>query len=141
MLHAANRQYCWRIDFRSVLQVWPGRRIIRADHIVDVLDGVYAARCGRREQHPGYQGKGDDNDNENVGPQDEDLFASHEVATELLRYFTAAREMVLRAVEADMIVPALCQSLEHFKYAGSTWLPTQFMEAQLDYFGKHMYDT
>lgn len=141
MLQAANRQYCWRIDFRSALQVWRGGCIIRADHVVDVLDGVYEARRGRREKNPGDKGKGGDSGNEEVGPQEEDLFASHEVATELLRNFTAAREVVLRAVEADMIVPALSQSLEHFKYAGSTSLPTQFMEAQLDYFGKHMYDT
>lgn len=30
--------------------------------------------------------------------------------------------------------------MEYLKYCGGKQLPTQFMEAQLDYFGAHSYD-
>lgn len=36
--------------------------------------------------------------------------------------------------------PTLSASLEYFKYCGGKHLPTQFMEAELDYFGSHNYD-
>ena len=46
----------------------------------------------------------------------------------------------MRSIEADLFVPAISQSLEYYKYSGSTQLPTQFMEAELDYFGAHNFD-
>ena len=48
--------------------------------------------------------------------------------------------MVLKAIDSDAYVPALAASLEYIKYSGATDLPTSFQEAQLDYFGEHMYD-
>jgi len=48
---------------------------------------------------------------------------------------------VLKAIEADAFVPAISQSIEYYKYMTSASLPTQFMEAQLDFFGQHMFDT
>ena len=36
--------------------------------------------------------------------------------------------------------PALSASLEYVKYCGGKHLPSQFMEAELDYFGAHSYD-
>jgi 6-phosphogluconate dehydrogenase len=36
--------------------------------------------------------------------------------------------------------PSLSATTEYLKYSGGRQLPTQFMEAQLDYFGAHSYD-
>lgn len=36
--------------------------------------------------------------------------------------------------------PALSASLEYLKYCAGKHLPSQFMEAELDYFGAHSYD-
>ena len=36
--------------------------------------------------------------------------------------------------------PTLSASYEYFKYCGGKHLPSQFMEAELDYFGAHSYD-
>ena len=47
---------------------------------------------------------------------------------------------MLKATEADAHIPSLSASLEYVKYPGSTDLLTQFMEAELDYFGSHMFD-
>ena len=48
--------------------------------------------------------------------------------------------MILKAIEANASIPSLGASLEYYKYSSSTDLPTQFMEAELDYFGGHMHD-
>ena len=45
-----------------------------------------------------------------------------------------------RCVEANAVIPSLSATLEFVKYSGNTVLPTQFYEAELDYFGKHMFD-
>ena len=40
----------------------------------------------------------------------------------------------------NAITPGLSAPLEDSKYCVNTILPTQFYEAQLDFFGKHMFD-
>lgn len=50
------------------------------------------------------------------------------------------KTVVMKAIEADLILPTISQSFEHFKYIQSTHGPAQFVEAQLDYFGKHLFD-
>lgn len=44
------------------------------------------------------------------------------------------------AVQTNAIVPTMSGSLEFLKYSVNTILPTQLYEAQLDFFGKHMFD-
>lgn len=52
----------------------------------------------------------------------------------------ALRKTVALGVQTNAIIPSLSASLEYLKYSVNTTLPTQFYEAQLDYFGKHMFD-
>lgn len=52
----------------------------------------------------------------------------------------ALKKIVAMGVETNAIIPSLSASLEYLKYSVNTVLPTQFYEAQLDYFGKHMFD-
>ncbi|KAL0939916.1 6-phosphogluconate decarboxylating [Colletotrichum truncatum] len=119
IIQAQDRKMGWKLNYRSILQLWRGGCIIQADHIVDLFDELYS-----RE---------DRND-------DDDVLSNHEIAKELSQNFAALKQTVLKAVEADLCVPSLSQSLEYYKYSMSTELPTQFMEAELDYFGKHMFD-
>lgn len=44
-------------------------------------------------------------------------------------------------MEKNAVVPSMSATLEYLKYMGNLELPTQFYEAELDYFGKHMYDS
>ncbi|KAJ9136810.1 6-phosphogluconate dehydrogenase, decarboxylating [Pleurostoma richardsiae] len=108
----------WGINYLDVLQAWKNGCIIRADDIVSLLEQAYS-----RADH-----------------DKEDLLSNEEVAGAVAAGFSSTKSVVLKAVEADMVVPAISQSLEHFKYSTSTELPTQFVEAQLDYFGEHMFD-
>ncbi|KAI1376518.1 6-phosphogluconate dehydrogenase [Hypoxylon crocopeplum] len=119
LIRQKDKREGWGLDYRRILQLWRGGCIIQADSVVDVLDAVYA----RADHDP------------------DDLLANAEVGRELARNFQAVKKVVLKAVEADLFVPAVSQSLEYYKYETSTQLPTQFMEAQLDYFGQHMFDT
>jgi 6-phosphogluconate dehydrogenase len=62
------------------------------------------------------------------------------VAKDIKKTFPALRRIVAKAVETDQVVPALSASLEYFKVSTGTDLPTSFYEAELDYFGSHMFD-
>jgi len=138
----------WKLDYRKILQLWRGGCIITAEHITDLLDGMYA----RGDHDP------------------DSVLSNEEVERELSSCFQPAKEIVLKAIEADLFVPATSQTLEYYKYENSvsdksssmtpspsptafhelclltfrvtkTHLPTQFMEAQLDYFGEHMFES
>jgi hypothetical protein len=60
----------------------------------------------------------------------------HEVADGLTENYDSLKRIVLKAVEWDAYVPSMSAALEYLKY-GSGTMPTQFMEAQLDFFGVH----
>jgi len=113
-----DRQEGWNIHYADLLQLWRGGCIIQADHITDLLQRMYD-----RDDH-----------------DDDDILSNKEVGDELSKNFAALKNVVLKSIEADMYVPSISQSLEFYKYSSSTELPTQFMEAELDYFGAHMFD-
>ena len=106
------------MDFTSVMQLWQGGCIIQSDYIVDLLEKVY-----RHNDH-----------------HHDDLLSSKEVGDELSKPFPSLKKVVLKAIEANANTPSLSASLGYYKYSSSTDLPTQFMEAELDYFGGHMCD-
>ncbi|KAK4943590.1 hypothetical protein LTR10_016885 [Elasticomyces elasticus] len=118
IIKAMDREQGWKLDYRKIIQIWRGGCIIQSDHISDVLDSMLG-----RDDH-----------------NDDALLANHEIASELTKAYTPLKNVVLKAIEADAYVPALSASLEYYKYSSSTLLPTQFMEAELDYFGEHMYE-
>lgn len=118
ILRCQDKQKNWGLDYTSILQLWRGGSIIAASHVIDVLDSMY-----RRPDH-----------------DPDDVLSNEEVSKELERHVSDVKQVVLKAVEADEFVPSISQSLEFFKYSTATDLPTQFMEAQLDYFGEHMFD-
>ncbi|KAI0446558.1 6-phosphogluconate dehydrogenase [Xylaria telfairii] len=108
----------WKLDYHKILQLWRGGCIIKAEHITDLLDKMYA-----RTDH-----------------DLDDILGNDGAEKELLENYQATKHVVLKAIEADLFIPAISQTLEYYKYETSTHLPTQFMEAQLDYFGSHMFE-
>ncbi|KAI0593061.1 6-phosphogluconate dehydrogenase [Biscogniauxia sp. FL1348] len=118
LIRQKDKDRGWGLDYGEMLQLWRGGCIIQAEHIADVLERLFS----RPDHDP------------------DDILSNPEVGHELARCFPAAKQVVLRAVEADLFVPVLSQTLEYYKYETSTELPTQFMEAQLDYFGQHMFE-
>jgi 6-phosphogluconate dehydrogenase len=121
LLAAADDEHGWGLEYSDVMQVWRGGCIIQSDGIVDLLDGVYKAGDGKEvDKH--------------------NLLAHPTIAGELGKAAASFRELVVDAVKLDAYVPCLSASWEYLKYSVSTDLPTSFQEAQLDFFGNHMYD-
>lgn len=119
LIAAADDEHGWGLDYSDIMQLWRGGCIIQSDSIVDLLDGAYGS--GRVDRH--------------------NLLAHPAVAGELGGEAAASlRELVADAVGLGASVPALSAGLEYLKYSVSTDLPTSFQEAQLDFFGSHMYD-
>lgn len=118
LIAAADDEHGWGLDFPDVLQLWRGGCIIQSDAIVDLLEGVYKSE--KADKH--------------------NLLAHPALAGELARTAASFRAMVADAVRLGAHVPALSASLEYLKYSVSADLPTSFQEAQLDFFGSHMYD-
>ncbi|KAK4991032.1 hypothetical protein LTR50_002110 [Elasticomyces elasticus] len=114
-----NRANKWNVDFRAVLQIWRAGCIIQADHIADMLQPIFDCRAAE---------------------DDVNLLFEEEVARDLRKGQSALKTVVVEATRADHVVPSLSASLEYIKYSCSEDLPTSFYEAELDYFGKHMYD-
>lgn len=125
LIAAADDEHGWGLDYSDVMQLWRGGCIIQSDAIVDMLEGVY------RSSGSNHQAAVVDKHN---------LLAHPTIAGELGRVVSSFRELVVDAVRLDAHVPALSASLEYLKYSVSTELPTSFQEAQLDFFGNHMYD-
>ncbi|KAF2840884.1 6-phosphogluconate dehydrogenase C-terminal domain-like protein [Patellaria atrata CBS 101060] len=119
VIDQANQDNKWNIDYKAVLQIWRAGCIIQADHIAELLEPIFDR----------YK----DMDSMN-------LFFERSIAKEIKDGMPSLRRVVLSATEGDHIVPALSGSLEYVKYQTNTDLPTQFYEAELDFFGAHMYD-
>ncbi|KAI1312820.1 6-phosphogluconate dehydrogenase [Xylaria venustula] len=118
LIRQKDKDQDWKLDYRQILQLWRGGCIIKADHITDLLDEMFA----RPDHDP------------------DDVLGNQEIEKDLTANFQHIKKVVLKAIEADLFVPSISQTLEYYKYETSVHLPTQFMEAQLDYFGSHMYE-
>lgn len=119
VIYKTNKEKGWHIDFEAVLQIWRAGCIIQADYIADLLAPIM----------PDYAKKDMTN-----------LLYEPKVAAEVKRCKPALQRVTGHAVASDHVVPAISASLEYVKYQTGLDLPTQFYEAELDYFGKHMYD-
>lgn len=120
IIDRADREKHFNINFSDVLQIWSGGCIIQADYITEnLLHPIYKDYASKDSINPLYESA---------------------VAEEFKRGFSPLRRVCLKALEGDHNVPALSASLEWLKVLTSTDLPTNFYEAQLDYFGNHMFD-
>jgi 6-phosphogluconate dehydrogenase len=116
----ADQQHEWNIDYSQVWQIWRAGCIIQADYISDeILAPILKSK---------------------PSSDDLNLNFSSRVAQDVKKCYPALRRVVAKAVETDQVVPAISATLEYFKAATGTDLPTAFYEAELDYFGSHMFD-
>ncbi|KAH9838914.1 hypothetical protein Tdes44962_MAKER01765 [Teratosphaeria destructans] len=120
IIDKADKQFHFNVNYTELLQVWRAGCIIQADYISNsLLQPIYESLQPSAAPNP--------------------LFEA-DVARDLKKGFSHLKKVVVEAVSGDHVVPALSATLEWLKYQTSTELPTNFYEAQLDYFGKHMFD-
>ena len=117
IIEQANQENRWMINYPDVIQIWRNGCIIRADHIADMLEEIFAR-----------------------GDVDRDLLHHHAITQEITDNYQSLKRIVAKGVEANSVIPSISATLEYLKFSTNTILPTQFYEAQLDYFGKHMFD-
>jgi 6-phosphogluconate dehydrogenase len=116
----ADQEHKWDIDYSQVWQIWRAGCIIQADYISDeILAPILKSKPSSDELNLNF---------------------SSRVAQDIRNCFPALRRVVAKAVETDQVAPAMSATLEYFKIASGTDLPTSFYEAELDYFGSHMFD-
>lgn len=119
VIDKADRQNHWRIDFAIVTQIWRAGCIIQADYIADIMEEVYKEHGRHKPRNPLYISKFEE---------------------ELTKAYPPSKRVVLKSIEANAVIPCLSASLEYLKYIDNTDLPTDFYEAELDYFGNHKFD-
>ncbi|KAF2124591.1 6-phosphogluconate dehydrogenase C-terminal domain-like protein [Dothidotthia symphoricarpi CBS 119687] len=116
----ADEEHKWEIDYSQIWQIWRAGCIIQADYLSDeILSPIL---------------------NSNPTSEDMNLIFSSRVAEDVRNCFPSLRRIIAKSVETDQVVPALSATLEYFKVITGTDLPTAFYEAELDYFGSHMFD-
>jgi len=120
VIAAADQKHEWRIDYSQVWQIWRAGCIIQADYISDEILAPILLH--------------------NPSSTDLNLNHSARVAKDIKKCFPALRRVMAKSVETDQVTPAISATLEYFKVSSGVDLPTSFYEAELDYFGSHMFD-
>jgi 6-phosphogluconate dehydrogenase len=121
VIAAADEEHEWHIHYANVWQIWRGGCIIQADYISDeILAPILKAPSA---------------DASSIHLQ-----RDARVARDIRNAYPSLRRVVAKVVETDQVAPALSATLEYFKVMTGTDLPTAFYEAELDYFGSHMFD-
>lgn len=133
VIQTMDQEQGWNLDLRKILQIWRGGCIIQSDGISDLLDGALSRSVQGSSSTSSAKG-------EEVVHADVDLLSDPTIASELSMCMPSLKNVVLKSLDADAYIPSLSATFEFLKYSSSTELPTQFMEAQLDYFGGHNYE-
>ncbi|KAF5635820.1 6-phosphogluconate dehydrogenase [Fusarium sp. NRRL 52700] len=118
IIREMDQQHEWHIDYHDLLHVWSAGSIIQAGGIMDLLHKVYSESPSRKNN----------------------LLSNGQLGKLLASLLPSMKRCILSALEADMVIPAMSQSLDYYKYSTSVDLPTQLTEAELDYFGNHKFD-
>lgn len=120
--HASKIQG-WNVDLATCIRIWRAGCIIQSGHIANLLEPIFTENS--RSDHPYTIAN---------------IKLIQEVADELNQNFAALKETVLEGVASDAYMPTMSASLEYLKYESGDMLPTQFMEAEMDFFGAHGFD-
>lgn len=109
----------WNIDLAKCIQIWRAGCIIQSEYIADMFQPLLS----EKENH-----------------QLTNMKFLDRVGQELQQNYAAIKDVVIAGTSFDQYLPAISSTLEYMKYVGGTKLPTQFMEAEMDYFGAHSYN-
>ncbi|KAI8969467.1 6-phosphogluconate dehydrogenase decarboxylating [Trametes punicea] len=117
LIARASEDEGWGVNLAKCIQIWREGCIIRSEYIADLLQPLY-------EKEPGVL----------------NTLTLQPVAEEIKKTIGNLKKVVQYGLEWNAHIPTLSASLEYLKYCGGKHLPSQFMEAELDYFGAHNYD-
>lgn len=110
LLTAASIEYEYRLDNKTIAQIWRGGCIIRAD----LLNEICAAF--------------------NANPNLKNLLLDNKLANKLIERQQDFRTCVNSAINAGIPLSAFTASLNYFDSYRSGWSPSNLIQAQRDYF-------
>jgi len=116
VLTAAADKYSYGFDLSAVARIWRGGCIIRAS----VLDGIQEA----------YRSN----------PRLQNLLLDPETARKVMEHQEDLRRVTGAAIGLGLPVPGFMSALGYLDGYRSSWLPTNLIQAQRDYFGAHTYE-
>ncbi|KAJ8067669.1 hypothetical protein OCU04_003276 [Sclerotinia nivalis] len=70
-----------------------------------------------------------------------DPLSAPSIISALTTGFAPLKRTTSLSVHYNAITPSMSATLEYLKYTGNMELPTQFYEAELNYFGRHMFES
>ena len=114
-LQRASAEWKMEIPLEKVVRVWRGGCIIRSV----LLEPFYKAYTAQ--------------------PDLVNLLLDKEIAVLLPALEASTRSVVQKGIQAGIPVSGLVSALSYFDAYRSSWLPTNLIQAQRDYFGAHTY--
>ncbi|KAF4541124.1 6-phosphogluconate dehydrogenase [Lasiodiplodia theobromae] len=118
LIARASKDEGWDVNLGKCVQIWRAGCIIQEDYIADMLEPILL----------------------NAHEPIMNIKLIDEVSSDLQKNYSSLKEIVLKSIQWDNYVPALSATLEYLKYVGGAMLATQFMEAEMDFFGTHSFD-
>jgi 6-phosphogluconate dehydrogenase len=115
LLRAADQKHGWALKLGAIALLWRAGCIIRA-RLLDKIDAAY-------ERAPALA----------------NLLLDRHFASALAAHQNDWRQVVARAAEAGLPVPAFMSALAYYDSYRADRLPANLLQAQRDYFGAHTY--
>ncbi len=116
LLRFASVKYNYQLDLEAVAGIWRGGCIIRAALLDDIREAFHKK------------------------PDLYNLLLDQNFSQKIIENQEHLRNIVCQAVVSGIPVPAFMASLGYFDSYRSSWLPTNLIQAQRDYFGAHTYE-
>lgn len=115
LLTEASRQYGYELKLEEVAKIWRGGCIIRSGLLEDIR-AAYA-------QEPALAS----------------ILLDEKIAHELYAHQKGIRRTVSIAAEAGVPIPDMMSCLAYYDSYRRSWMPSNLIQAQRDYFGAHTY--
>jgi 6-phosphogluconate dehydrogenase len=116
LMRAAAAEHDWDLNYGGIALMWRGGCIIRSAFLGKIKEAY--------DQNPGLS----------------NLLIDPYFKTEVEKAQAAWRQVVARAVEHGIPVPAMSSALAFYDGYRSERLPANLLQAQRDYFGAHTYE-
>ncbi len=116
LLKVASDKYEYHFDMEAIARIWRGGCIIRSAFLEEIKDAF------------------------NSKPDLPNLLLDAGISKKIIEKQESLRQIVCKAAESGIPVPALMASLGYLDSFRSSWLPSNLIQAQRDYFGAHTYE-
>ncbi len=115
LLMRASQEYRYELKLDEVARIWRGGCIIRASLLEDIMNAF------------------------SKNPEVQNLMLDPVMAEKLISYQDGIRKVLSVAASNGIPVPAMAASLAYYDGYRRSWLPSNLIQAQRDYFGAHTY--